>query len=187
MRVTPAIRADLEAACEREGKQSGRRRSLAQEVQSRLDWSFQVDKERQHDSARRHIHALTEAIALVTERIETITKKKWQEDPFTSAAVRFGIERLLLTYGARGELKTPPNVKAATAEERTIFTVDGSAADVGTTQAAHVIAWIQSSPGPVRWGVVIPAEWESRWRLLRVLDPTRWQAVLEHSDKIRHS
>src|SRR5436190_4824001 len=73
MRITPEIRASLEAARATAEKRAGRPRSLTQEAQSRLDWSFQVDAKRTRDKDRRHIHALTEAIELVIERIEGVT------------------------------------------------------------------------------------------------------------------
>jgi len=183
MRITTATRESLEAACKKSG------RSLGQEAQTRLDWSFAEDRKRRLDDRRRHVRVLSEAISLVTEYIERATGKWWCDDAFTGTAVRFGIERLLLQYAPKDDPQLPPNVKTATAEQRTTFTVDGSPADVGATQAAHVIAWIESSPHPDDMAVgrqvgVVPDEWETRWRLFRDLNPARWLLLDETTERI---
>src|SRR5262249_24069968 len=147
-----------------------------------LHWSFEEDRKRRFDERRRHVRALSEAISLVTEYVERATGKQWNEDAFTGTATRFGLEMFLRHYMPKDEPTIPSTVAKATAEQRTTFTADGSPADVGATQAAHVIAWIESAPHPdeMRAGRevgVVPYEWEPRWRLLQDLNPSRWQSL----------
>src|SRR5262249_14321658 len=85
-RITPETRAALERAAQKSG------RSLSQEVEHRLDGS--IRREREH-ARNRHVRALAEAVALVTERVEGATEKRWLDDTFTGDALRYGIEFLV--------------------------------------------------------------------------------------------
>jgi hypothetical protein len=71
---------------------------------------------RKHIQRRPDIQAIAEFVALLIESIETETDRKWQEDAFTSAAIRHAMENLLLHYGSRGEVVVPPKVEEYAAD-----------------------------------------------------------------------
>jgi len=159
--LTTRITAATRTALERAAKKSGR--SLSQEIESRLDISIRRDRDRDH---HRHIRALAQAIAFVTERVERATGKCWREDPFTGEALRHAIEFLVFHYAPHGELVVPASVEAAAArvppEAR-----DGylNPVEVGQHEAGWLISWIEmdlgqgghlSSPLP---GYHVPDEW----------------------------
>src|SRR5262249_31004968 len=132
-RITPKTRADLERAAQKSG------RSLSQEVEHRLDGSIRRDRE--HDR-KRHIRALAEAVALVTERVEGATEKRWLDDTFTGDALRHAIEFLVFHFAPHEALEIPAKVEAAAAKvppaarERRLTSVE-----VGQHEAGWLISW----------------------------------------------
>jgi len=157
-RVTPKTRADLERAAQKSG------RSLSQEVEHRLDGSIRRDRE--HDR-KRHVRALAEAVALVTERVEGATEKRWLDDTFTGDALRHAIEFLVFHFAPHGALEVPAKVKAAAAKvppasrERSLTPIQ-----VGELEACGVIGWITMNLNqggrllrPAPPGTHVPLEW----------------------------
>src|SRR4051812_21078645 len=82
-RITAATREALERAAKKNS------RSLSQEIEHRLDFSLNRDRQLARQG---HIRALAELIALVGERVEESTKRDWLNDPFTAEALRHAIE-----------------------------------------------------------------------------------------------
>ena len=105
-RITPETRAALDRAAQKSG------RSLSQEVEHRLDLSIRRDRDLNH---QRHIRALAEAIALLTQQVERATGKCWRDDPFTGEALRHAIEFLISHYAPHGAIEVPAPVEAAAA------------------------------------------------------------------------
>ena len=85
MRTTPAIRAALEEAAERGG------RSLAQEIEQRLERSIEEESRRGGPQTAALIAAILSDIA----DIEAATGKQWHEDIATFGAVRYAISEQL--------------------------------------------------------------------------------------------
>jgi hypothetical protein len=134
MRITCATRKELEVY----SKESGL--SLSQGAEHHLRLSLSRVR------IRDHVQALAEIITLLAERIESQTTKKWNEDVFTSEALRRGIEFLLSHFGPRGTPVTPVNVKEAAAQ----MVGDAGKAyrspvGLGETEAGQVMAWIEIS------------------------------------------
>lgn len=85
MRTTPSIRAALELAAEREG------RSLAQEIEQRLERS--VAEEAVRGGA--HNVRLLDAIAAEIATIEELTGSRWHEDPTTFHLITLAVPEML--------------------------------------------------------------------------------------------
>src|SRR5262249_50720482 len=160
-RITPETRAALERAA----KKRQPRISLSQEVEHRLDGSIRRDRE--HDR-KRHIRDLAEAVALVAERVEAATEKRWLDDTFTGDALRHAIEFLVFRFAPHGALKVPAKVEAAAAKvppaarERCLTPIE-----VGQHEAGWLISWIEMDlnkggrllrPPPMP-GTHVPLEW----------------------------
>ena len=94
LRVTPSVRAALERAAKKNDT------SLSQEAQRRLDSSFEED--RRLRKRRPDLRALTTAITMVADHIECATGKSWQDDAFTSEALRHGIDSSPATLAEPG-------------------------------------------------------------------------------------
>jgi hypothetical protein len=158
-RITPKTRADLERAAQKSG------RSLSQEVEHRLDDSIRRDRERAH---KRHVRTLAKAVALVTERVEGATEKRWLDDTFTGDALRHALEFLVFHFAPHEALEVPAKVEAAAAKvppasrDRCLTPIE-----VGQHEAGWVISWIEmdldqggrlsrTSPPP---GYHVPDEW----------------------------
>src|SRR5262245_35272367 len=137
-RITPETRAALERAAK---KRRPRPISLSQEVEHRLDSSIRRDRE--HDR-KRHIRALAEAVALVTEGVESATEKRWLDDTFTGDALRHAIEFFVFHFAPHGTLEVPAKVKAAASKvppasrDRCLTPIE-----VGQHEAGWVISWIE--------------------------------------------
>src|ERR1700675_3201575 len=84
IRVRPEIPAALKRLAERHG------RSMSQEIQRALDDWITRSQERKH-----HIRGLAHAVTLLARRVEHSTGKNWIDDPFTSDALRHGIDALV--------------------------------------------------------------------------------------------
>lgn len=89
MRTTPAIRAALEEAAASEG------RSLAQEIEQRLERSIAAD------AVRGGVHnvRLVDAIAAEIATIEGMTGKRWNDDQVTFQLMLLSIPELLKLHG----------------------------------------------------------------------------------------
>jgi hypothetical protein len=134
-RITPKTRRDLERAAQESG------RSLSQEVEHRLDGSIRRDRDHKR---KRHVRALAEAVALVTERVEGATEKRWLDDPFTGDALRHAIEFLVFHFAPHGALEVPAKVEAAAArmppQARDKYL---NPTEVGQHEAGWLISWIE--------------------------------------------
>lgn len=174
LRVTAEVRQALERAAKKSGA------SLSQEAQHRLDASFAEGRSAR--KRRSDLRALTVATTMVAEFIERATGKHWQEDAFTSEALRFGVEFLIRHFGGAGEVVVPGPVAAAAAkmppDPGGRYT---SPSGVGYGEAGLVIGMIE------RWsmqdiadalGSNAPAEWDTQWRLLRDLG-SKWKRNLK--------
>ena len=134
-RITPETRAALERAAQESG------RSLSQEVEHRLDVSIRRDREH---ARKRHVRALAEAVAFITERVEGATEKRWLDDTFTGDALRHAIEFLVFHFAPHEALEVPAKVEAAAAKvppaarDRCL-----TAIDVGQHEAGWLISWIE--------------------------------------------
>jgi hypothetical protein len=175
-RITPDTRKALEKAARQQSIDTGRRWSLSQEVERRLNASFREGRKR---AGRDDIHALTEVVAMVLAGIEQTTGKHWREDAFTNEALRSGLDMVIRHFGARGEAVIPEAVS------KTIERLPPGGAHfatpegVGASEAGRVITWIESwsfsPPAPSLDDVRrsskgnYPLDFESHWRLLQDL------------------
>lgn len=82
MRTTQEVRDRLEHAAADSG------RSLVQEVENRLEFSFLDEDAREREMGGRELHALFRMLGAVAEFIEERTGKKWSEDWDTGVAVQ---------------------------------------------------------------------------------------------------
>lgn len=85
LRVTPTMKRQIAAAAEGSG------RSIAQEVEQRLEMSFLEDRL----LGGRDVALLTNLIASVIAMIERVTKRPWSEDRPTWEAVNAAVQRIL--------------------------------------------------------------------------------------------
>jgi hypothetical protein len=158
-RITPKTRADLERAAQKSG------RSLSQEIEHRLDVSMRRDREH---ARKRHVRALAEAVALVTERVEGATEKRWLDDTFTGDALRHALEFLVFHFAPHGAPEVPAKVEAAAAKvppasrDRCLTPIE-----VGQHEAGWLISWIKMDLNqggrllrpPPRPEAYVPDEW----------------------------
>ncbi len=77
MRTTKKIRDELQAAAHASG------RSLAQEVENRLEQSFRVEKNRYRDFRNKKTYHLMRWFEVALRASEQFTKKSWSTDPET--------------------------------------------------------------------------------------------------------
>jgi hypothetical protein len=132
-RVMPETRAAMERAAQKSG------RSLSQEVERRLNDSVLNERNRRSD-----VRALAEAIAIVTEKVEIATGKRWLQDAFTGDALRHGIEVLVRHFAPHGARVIPPNVEEAAAKVRPEASErDRSPTRIGENEAFKVITMIE--------------------------------------------
>src|SRR5262245_18809443 len=134
-RITPETRAALERAAQKSG------RSLSQEAEHLLDLS--IRRKREH-ARKRHVRSLAEAVALVTERIESATEKRWLDDTFTGDALRHAIEFLVFHFAPHEALEVPAKVEAAAAKVPPAWRDRGlTPSEVGLHAAGWLISWIE--------------------------------------------
>lgn len=74
MRTTKAVRESLHAAADQSG------RSIAQEVEHRLERSFQEDEARYREFGGEDRYRIMKWLALSTEMAERVTDKSWTKD-----------------------------------------------------------------------------------------------------------
>ena len=93
----------------------------------------------------RHIRALAEAIALLTEQVERATGNCWRDDPFTGEALRHGIEFLISHYAPHGAIEVPAAPLEAAAARVPPAARDSALTPigVGNSQAGWLISWIE--------------------------------------------
>ena len=88
-RITPETRAQLEAAAAHSG------RSLAQEIEFRLERSFLDEDARNREMGGKELQALFRMLGAAAEIIETRTGKSWSKDWDTAHAVYLGWQHLI--------------------------------------------------------------------------------------------
>lgn len=100
-RITPELRAKLDAESERTGK------SISQIVERRLLDSFDRPRRSEAVLGADHIKALAYCFARLAIHIEAATGKRWCEDQFTYEALQTGIAVLFDVFNRRGEVALP--------------------------------------------------------------------------------
>ncbi len=100
-RITPELRDKLEAA----SKASGR--SLSQEIELRLDRSFETDVQLHEAFGGEHLYALARMIAAILALIESTSGKTWKTDRQTFEEVKAVIDKTLEALGPTAP--TAPN------------------------------------------------------------------------------
>lgn len=88
-RITPELRAALDAESERTGK------SVSQIVERRLRESFEEQKRMQRNLGKDHVKALAYLVAHMATTIEARTKARWHQDMFTNRAVRAAVSHTI--------------------------------------------------------------------------------------------
>ena len=88
-RITPETRAQLEAAAAHSG------RSLAQEIEFRLERSFLDEDARNREMGGQELRALFRMLGAAAEIIETRTGKSWSKDWDTAHSVYLGWQHLI--------------------------------------------------------------------------------------------
>ena len=175
-RVMPETRAAMERAAQKSG------RSLSQEVERRLNDSVLNERNRRSD-----VRALAEAIAIVTEKVEIATGKRWLQDAFTGDALRHGIEVLVRHFAPHGARVIPPNVEEAAAKVRPEASErDRSPTRVGENEAFKVITMIEHFWGPDKNQLQHVVMSDELYRYLRILrdlgsGAERTQAALQEA------
>jgi hypothetical protein len=172
-RITPETRAAMQRAAQKSDL------SLSQEVERRLNDSVLNERNRTSD-----VRALAEAIAIVAEKVEIATGKRWLQDAFTGEALRHGIEVLVRHFAPHGARVIPPNVEEAAARvlpeasER-----DRSPSRVGEIEALKVITMIEFFWGWDTQRVVMSDELYRYLQILRHLGSggERAQAALQEA------
>src|SRR5262249_35234823 len=140
---------------------------------------------------RADIVALTEAIAIVIGYVEDLTKEKWMDNAFTTAAIRMAVEALLYYWGNREATEVPRAIKNPTAKhpasqrERYLSVNFSDPAGVGNFAASQLINQIENrgvfgdEDDPLNWAqdypdVSVPPEWGLHRTILRNLG-SRWE------------
>jgi hypothetical protein len=98
-RITPELRAALDAESERTGK------SVSQIVERRLRESFEEQKRMQRNLGKDHVKALAYLLAHMTTRIESHTKARWHQDMFTNRAVASAIATTVSRCRPEGDVE----------------------------------------------------------------------------------
>jgi hypothetical protein len=139
--------------------------SLSQEVQSGLkSWVGRNPKP--------HVATFAYAIALLIERIEQATKRRWIKDKFTGEAVRHAMERLAFHFAPfpDGPQAVPPDVEKSAAKmppqarER-----HRTSAGFGEDQAGLLIAMIENAAALDKPAGLQFLDKHGYWQILRDL------------------
>ena len=175
MRMEPATRKELEAFAKKSGL------SLSQEAERHLRDSLR--------KVRDHIQALGEIIMLLAQLIEKKTDKHWNEDVFTSEALRRGIEVLVSHFAPRGTPVTPINLEK---EAAMIAKMGGdvweayrSPIGLGETEAGQVVTWIEISNVRLDLQEIVRVNTELRKNILGVGYPKKWHLHKQIFDELK--
>jgi hypothetical protein len=172
-RITQETRDALESAA------AASKRSLSQEIESRLRESLTPDNPR-----ARHIRAIGELTKLAAEEIERLTGVGWLTDQFTAEAVRHAVDQVLSHFAPQpSRERTVP-----TRIEQMAAAMPGDAGEVyrlpmslGLMEALRLIALIESAPqldSKGKLNAPLPNEWSDpfnpdkpfrRWQLFHDL------------------
>ena len=107
MRTTKELRDKLDQAREASG------RSLAQEVEARLEQSFQWEETEYRHFGDRGTYRLMALVAMTLGLVETVTGKHWSKDPQALVEAKSAVNAFLDSLGpfkgrASGLLNNPP-------------------------------------------------------------------------------
>jgi hypothetical protein len=167
-RITQETRDALESAA------AASRKSLSQEIESRLRESLTPD-----DPRARHIKAIGELTKLAAEEIERLTGAGWLTDPFTADAVRHAVDQVLSHFAPqpKQERTVPARI------EQMAAAMPGEAGEVyrrpvslGLMEALRLIALIESAPqldSKGKLNAPLPNEWSDPFNPDRPF--RRWQ------------
>jgi hypothetical protein len=122
-RITPGLRAALDAESERTGK------SISQIVERRLRESLEEQKRMQRNLGKDHVKALAYLVAHMATNIEARTKARWHQDMFTNRAVAAAIASTVHRCRPEGDLEDVSAALPAIEE----FIADGAEAFKKTT------------------------------------------------------
>jgi hypothetical protein len=159
-RITQQTRQQLEHASRKNGL------SLSQEVERRLVRSFRLR------SRRSAITALAEAISMVADNIERATENTWENNAFTAAALRHGLEFLLSHFAPPGAPTVPPKITETAAKiPPELGERYKTPYELGLIEAGRVITAIETAPNgellsPVNT-LSSPDEWLIHCNILR--------------------
>lgn len=137
MRTTPSIRAALEEAADREG------RSLAQEIEQRLERSVAEEQVR----GGPHNVRLLDAIAAEVATIETITGESWNKDQVTFHLILLAIPEMLHQHA-------PPILNSeAVAQASAAYSAAKADRDAVQAYLASIGAWALPAPDVLASGM----------------------------------
>lgn len=167
MRVTPAMRERIQEAADESG------RSVSQEIESRLEMSFQADQL----AGGRNTGLLTRLISSSISLIELETGFSWTEDRMTWEAVRGAISRILDSM----KPPTPDEIWHGNLDSfmkllDTVYEVDSEENVVDGLQKAY--PGIQSGSGNC------PAEVVDRYSVARERLPELYSRLLDVMDEM---
>jgi hypothetical protein len=163
--LTTRLTSQTRSALERESRQTGQ--SISQIAERYIEQGLG----RKRDSGSPQTQALTQAIKLLIDRVETNTGKRWHEDGFTAEVIYRGLPELFTHYRSNAEPIIPPQVAAAARRTPSIAATLRDPAGLAQLEVGTLVYLIENSQSPGT--EQLRDDQLARWKILRDLG-SRW-------------